>query len=129
MFLKYAHGFIVMPGGYGTLDEFTESLVLIQTLKQAHFPVICMGSDFWKGMMDWLEKVVLKEYGYIDPQDLKVFTMCDDPDEAAQIIINYHKSNGRAESNSRPVLKKYGMDSIDLTTGQDFLVLFYFMLM
>lgn len=106
MFLKYAHGFIVMPGGYGTLDEFSEALVLIQTLKQAHFPVICMGSEYWKGLIDWFKDVMLKEYSYIDPQDLNVFTMCDDPQEAAQIIIDFHKSNGRGGIKSPPGIKK-----------------------
>lgn len=106
MFLKYAHGFIVMPGGYGTLDEFSEALVLIQTLKQAHFPVICMGTEYWKGLIDWFDKVMLKEYGFIDSQDLKVFTLCDDPQEAAEIIINYHKSNGRGGIKSPPGIKK-----------------------
>jgi uncharacterized protein (TIGR00730 family) len=106
MFLKYAHGFIVMPGGYGTLDEFSEALVLIQTLKQAHFPVICMGTEYWKGLIDWFEEVMLKQYDYIDPQDMKVFTMCDDPDEAAQIIVNFHKSNGRSGFKQPPGIKK-----------------------
>ncbi len=106
MFLKYAHGFIIMPGGYGTLDEFSEALVLIQTLKQAHFPVICMGSDYWKGLIDWFKKVMLKEYEYIDPQDMNVFTMCDDPQEAAQIIVNFHKSNGRSGFKQPPGIKK-----------------------
>jgi uncharacterized protein (TIGR00730 family) len=106
MFLKYAHGFIVMPGGYGTLDEFSEALVLIQTLKQAHFPVICMGSDYWKGLIDWFEKVIFKEHGYIDQQDLDVFTLCDEPEQAAQIIVDFHKSNGRGGINSPPGIKK-----------------------
>jgi hypothetical protein len=106
MFLKYAHGFIVMPGGYGTLDEFSEALVLIQTLKQAHFPVICMGSEYWKGLIDWFKDVMLKDYNYIDPQDMNVFTMCDDPEQAAQIIIDFHKSNGRGGIKSPPGIKK-----------------------
>ena len=95
MFLKYAHGFVVMPGGFGTMDEFFESLVLIQTLKQAHFPVICMGSEFWKGLIDWTEEVLLNKYGYISPEDMDVFTICDDPKEVAKIIVDFHKSNGR----------------------------------
>jgi hypothetical protein len=106
MFLKYAHGFIVMPGGYGTLDEFSEALVLIQTLKQAHFPVICMGTEYWKGLIDWFKDVMLNKHNYIDGQDLKVFTMCDDPEEAAKIITNFHKSNGRGGIKSPPGIKK-----------------------
>jgi len=95
MFLKYAHGFIAMPGGYGTMDELFEALVLIQTLKQAYFPVICMGSEYWKGLFEWVEKTMLIEHSYIDPQDLNVFSMCDDPEQAAQIIVDFHKKNGR----------------------------------
>jgi uncharacterized protein (TIGR00730 family) len=95
MFLKYAHGFVVMPGGFGTMDEFFESLVLIQSLKQAHFPVVCMGSEFWKGLMDWINGVLLDKYGYVSPEDLTVFSICDEPKQAAKIIVDFHKSNGR----------------------------------
>jgi uncharacterized protein (TIGR00730 family) len=96
MFLKYAHGFIVFPGGYGTLDEFSESLVLIQTLKQASFPVILMGSEFWKGLVDWIKGKVLDEHQYIDSSDLKVFTVADDPDTAVRIIQEFKESQGQS---------------------------------
>lgn len=96
MFLKYAHGFVVMPGGYGTMDEFFEALVLIQTLKQAYFPVICMGSEYWKGLFDWLKGTMLEKCHYIDPQDLNVFCLSDDPKQVAKIISDFHKQNGRA---------------------------------
>jgi len=79
MFLKYAHGFIVFPGGFGTMDEFFESLVLIQTLKQASFPVVLMGSDFWAGLTNWIEKKMLGKHKYISPEDMNVFTVVDDP--------------------------------------------------
>ena len=95
MFLKYAHGFVVMPGGFGTMDEFFESLVLIQTLKQAHFPIICMGSEFWAELLDWVTEIMLKKYGYISPEDMDVFSVCDDPKEAARIITDFHSKNGR----------------------------------
>jgi len=78
MFLKYAHGFIVFPGGYGTMDEFSESLVLIQTLRQASFPVILIG-----------------EYEHISPEDMDVFTVVDEPTEAVRIIVDFKKSKGR----------------------------------
>ena len=91
MFLKYAHGFIVFPGGYGTMDEFFESLVLIQTLKQASFPVILMGSDYWGGLIDWVKQTMLKEYEHISPEDLDVFTMVDDPHRAVEIIVNFRE--------------------------------------
>lgn len=96
MFLKYAHGFVVMPGGFGTMDEFFESLVLIQTLKQAYFPVVCMGRDFWQGLIDWIEQVMLQKHQYISPDDMKLFALTDDPEEAAQIIVDFHNKNGRS---------------------------------
>ncbi|HEY5504432.1 MAG TPA: TIGR00730 family Rossman fold protein [Sedimentisphaerales bacterium] len=91
MFLKYAHGFVVLPGGYGTLDEFSEALVLIQTLRQASFPVILMGSDYWKGLLDWLRDKVLTEK-CIQPKDLNVFSVSDDPTEVAKIIVKFRES-------------------------------------
>jgi uncharacterized protein (TIGR00730 family) len=96
MFLKYAHGFIVFPGGYGTLDEFSESLVLIQTLKQASFPVILMGREFWQGLIDWIQTKVLGEYSFISPPDLDVFTVADDPDTAVKIIVDFKKAQGQS---------------------------------
>jgi uncharacterized protein (TIGR00730 family) len=95
MFLKYAHGFIVFPGGYGTMDEFFESLVLIQTLKQASFPVILMGSEYWQGLTDWMLGKMLKEYNHISPEDMDVFTVVDEPEAAVEIIVAFKKSEGR----------------------------------
>ncbi len=97
MFLKYANGFVVMPGGFGTMDEFFESLVLIQTLKQAHFPVILMGSEFWGGLLDWMKEQMLDKdkNDYISPEDLDVFSVVDEPARVAEIILEFHKSNGR----------------------------------
>jgi uncharacterized protein (TIGR00730 family) len=95
MFLKYAHGFIAFPGGFGTMDEFTEALVLIQTLRQASFPVILMGSDYWEGLIDWMKKQMLKEHHYISPKDLKVFTVVDEPEEAVKIIVDFREAKGQ----------------------------------
>jgi len=95
MFLKYAHGFIVFPGGFGTMDEFFESLVLIQTLKQASFPVILMGSEYWKGLIEWMKQKMLQEHKYIAPDDMDVFTVVDDPSAAAEIIVDFRKAQGR----------------------------------
>ena len=95
MFLKYAHGFIVFPGGYGTMDEFFESLVLIQTLKQASFPVILMGHEYWDGLIKWMKEKMLKEHGYISPEDLDVFTVVDDPCAAVKIIVDFREAQGR----------------------------------
>jgi uncharacterized protein (TIGR00730 family) len=95
MFLKYAHGFIVFPGGFGTMDEFFESLVLIQTLKQASFPVILMGTNYWEGLTDWMKQKMLEEYEFIAPEDMNVFTVVDDPRAAAEIIVDFREAQGR----------------------------------
>jgi uncharacterized protein (TIGR00730 family) len=94
MFLKYANGFIAFPGGYGTMDEFFESLVLIQTLKQANFPVILMCRDYWSGLIAWIKDVMLNEYQHISPEDLHVFTMADEPAEAVKIIADFRQQHG-----------------------------------
>jgi uncharacterized protein (TIGR00730 family) len=96
MFLKYAHGFIVFPGGYGTMDELFESLVLIQTLKQAQFPVILMCREFWDGLITWVRKTMLGQYGYIAPEDLEVFTVTDDPENAVRIIAEFREHQGQS---------------------------------
>ncbi|HUW18042.1 MAG TPA: TIGR00730 family Rossman fold protein [Sedimentisphaerales bacterium] len=96
MFLKYAHGFVVFPGGYGTLDEFAESLVLIQTLKQASFPVILMGSDYWQGLIDWMKAKMLTEHHYIRQKDTDVFTIVDEPEAAVKVIVDFKESEGRS---------------------------------
>ena len=95
MFSKYANGFIVMPGGFGTMDEFFESMVLIQTLKQAHFPVILMGTNFWSGLIEWIKEQMLDNNSYISPEDTDVFTIEDDPVKVAEIIVDFQKTNGR----------------------------------
>ena len=95
MFLKYAHGFIVFPGGYGTMDEFTEALVLIQTLRQAYFPVILMGSEYWQGLLNWMQQTMLKKYHHISPSELRVFTVLNDPKQAVKVIVDFKESKGR----------------------------------
>ena len=106
MFLKYAHGFIAFPGGYGTMDEFTEALVLIQTLRQAYFPVILMGSEYWQGLINWMQEKMLKEYNLITPEDLNVFTLLDDPSEAVKVIVDFKKSQGLSGIALPPGIKK-----------------------
>ena len=96
MFLKYANGFIALPGGYGTLDEIFEALVLIQTMKQVSFPVILMGSEYWDGMTDWLRDKMLKQHEYISEEDMDFFSVVDTPEEATKIIVDFKKSKGRA---------------------------------
>jgi hypothetical protein len=85
MFVKYAVAYIIFPGGFGTMDELFEALTLIQTQKIKPFPVILVGSDFWKGLVDWMKTVVLKE-GKVSPSDLDTFQVVDDPSEILKII-------------------------------------------
>jgi uncharacterized protein (TIGR00730 family) len=106
MFLKYAHGFVVFPGGYGTMDEFFESLVLIQTLKQATFPVILMCSDYWAGLVDWIKTKMLGEHKYIAPEDLNVFKMADDPKDAVRIIVDFKEGPDRSGIDLPPGMRK-----------------------
>ncbi|HSP09475.1 MAG TPA: TIGR00730 family Rossman fold protein [Candidatus Dormibacteraeota bacterium] len=84
MFVKYARGFVIFPGGFGTLDELFESLTLAQTGKIEHFPIVLFGTPYWKGLLDWMKECVLSS-GAIAPDDLKLMTMTDDPDEAAEM--------------------------------------------
>ena len=99
MFVKYATAFIVFPGGYGTLDELFEALTLIQTGKVKHFPVILFGSAYWAGLVDWLTRTVAEERK-INPTDLLLFRVTDDPAEAARIVIE-----ARAEKPDDPVAR------------------------
>jgi len=85
MFLKYAQGFVVLPGGFGTLDELFEALVLVQTEKMTAFPIVMMGTSFWSGLVDWLREVLLKR-GMINEADLDLITLTDDPVEAVEFI-------------------------------------------
>lgn len=105
MFLKYANGFIAFPGGYGTMDEFFEAAVLIQTLRQAHFPVVLMVSDYWNGLVDWMKRKMLPD-NFISPEDLDVFTVQDDPDEAVRVIVEFKEGRGRAGITMPPGVTK-----------------------
>ena len=86
MFVKYATAFIVFPGGYGTLDELFEALTLIQTGKVTHFPVILFGREYWSGLVAWLTDTVAAERK-VNPSDLHLFTVTDDPAEATAIVM------------------------------------------
>lgn len=89
MFLKYTSGVVIMPGGYGTLDEMFETLTLIQTAKIDHMPLILMGVAFWKGLIDWVNKTMLG-HAYIDKIDLDLLKVTDDPKEALSFIKKAH---------------------------------------
>ncbi|MFN4083437.1 MAG: TIGR00730 family Rossman fold protein [Bacteroidia bacterium] len=90
MFVKYAQGFIAMPGGFGTLDELFESLTLIQTHKVARFPVVLVGTEFWKGLIDWLEETMCKKHNNINQDDMFLFKLVDTADDAVNYILDYY---------------------------------------
>ncbi len=91
MFAKYSIGFVVFPGGFGTMDELFEALTLIQTGKMKHFPVVLFGSRYWSGLLDWLRNTVANE-GKVDHRDLDLFQVTDDPKEVARIMIEARKA-------------------------------------
>ncbi len=92
MFVKYAQAFVVMPGGFGTLDELFEALTLVQTHKIEKIPVILYGKKFWNGCIEWLEEIVLLKYSNISKEDLDLFKLVDTPDEVLKIIDNHYKN-------------------------------------
>lgn len=89
MFVKYSQGFVVMPGGFGTLDELTEALTLIQTNKIGKFPIVLVGSEFWSGLLDWFKSTLLKE-GLIAEQDLELFRVVDTAEDAVAHIKAFY---------------------------------------
>jgi len=92
MFVKYAQGFIVLPGGFGTFDELFEALVLVQTRKVTSFPVVLVGTDYWGGLIEWLRTRVLTE-GKIAEKDLALFELTDDPVEAVRLVVEANEKN------------------------------------
>lgn len=86
MFVKYAQGFCVLPGGFGTFDELFEALTLVQTEKITRFPIVLVGSSYWNGLIDWLRETVV-EYGAISPQDLDLIQVVDDVHLAVEIMV------------------------------------------
>ena len=91
MFIKYAQGFIVLPGGYGTLDEMFEALTLIQTKKSGKFPIILIGTEFWSGLINWIKDILLKEENNISEEDLDLIKIVDSPEEAVKQINEFYK--------------------------------------
>ena len=92
IFVKYSQAFVIMPGGFGTLDEFFEAVTLIQTKKIAKRPIVLFGVAYWKGLFDWIEQTMLNEH-YISPADLSLFKITDDIDEAVQFIEDFFSSH------------------------------------
>lgn len=91
MFVKYSQAFVVMPGGFGTLDEMFEALTLIQTKKIAKFPIILVGSSFWGGLMDWIKNVLIEKHHNANPEDLNLIKVVDTAEEVVEIIDNFYK--------------------------------------
>lgn len=94
MFVKYSQGFVVMPGGFGTLDELFEAITLIQTHKIEKFPIILVGTDFWSGLMDWIKSTVLDRFQNISPKDLDLIHLVDTEDEVITILDGFYKNSG-----------------------------------
>ena len=93
MFIKYSVAFLIFPGGFGTMDELCESLTLVQTGKIEDFPVVLFGSSYWKPFVDWVRGSMVRE-GCISKNDVGIYTVTDDPDEAVAIIIENSKKHG-----------------------------------
>jgi len=93
MFVKYAQGFVAMPGGFGTLDELFEAMTLIQTHKIGKFPIVLVGSEFWNGMLDWIKKVLLEQHGNISESDLDLFHIVDTAQEVVEIINTFYNKH------------------------------------
>jgi uncharacterized protein (TIGR00730 family) len=105
MFVKYAEALICLPGGFGTLDEFFEALTLIQTHKSPHFPVVCLGTEYWNGLREWIKTVLLEKYSYINFEDMFLFEVTDDIKAAARFI---EKNAGKEPSPKSRMLHTNG---------------------
>src|SRR5215217_8132092 len=90
MFVRSSEGFVVFPGGFGTLDELFEALTLIQTEKVLHFPVVLFGSDHWNPLLDWIDRA-LEDAGMVSREDLQLVTVTDEPEAAAETVITCHE--------------------------------------
>jgi len=93
MFVKYAQGFVALPGGFGTLDELFEAMTLIQTKKIEKFPIVLVGTEFWKGLLDWMTETMLKTNGNIHEADLDLFQVVDTAEEVIEVIDAFYKKH------------------------------------
>ncbi|MCS7161845.1 MAG: TIGR00730 family Rossman fold protein [Bacteroidia bacterium] len=91
MFVKYAQAFVVLPGGFGTMDELFEALTLIQTRKIERFPVVMVDSAYWRGLVEWMHRTIMEEWNYISPQDLFLFAVVDTPQEVVETINTFYR--------------------------------------
>lgn len=97
MFVKYAQGFVVMPGGFGTMDELFEVLTLIQTKSITKVPVVLIGTEFWGGLIDWIKGNMLNKFNNISEKDLDLFFLTDDADKAVHHIVDYYSEDAKNE--------------------------------
>ena len=104
MFVKYAKAYVVMPGGFGTLDELIEALTLIQTGKSVRMPIILVHRPFWTGLVDWFKTTLVAE-GVISPEDLDLFTLVDTADEVVDAVFRYYERSGFAPSEEEREIK------------------------
>jgi uncharacterized protein (TIGR00730 family) len=93
MFVKYSQGFVVMPGGFGTLDELFEAMTLIQTKKIERFPIILVGKEFWEGLFNWIKSTLLEKFNNISEKDMDLFHLVDTSEEVLQILDNFYKES------------------------------------
>ena len=91
MFVKYSQGFVVMPGGFGTLDELFEAITLIQTKKIGKFPIILVGTEFWSGLLDWIKNVLIDKQKNANPEDLNLIKVVDSAGEVVEALDNFYK--------------------------------------
>src|SRR4051812_17117839 len=96
MFVKYSQAFVVLPGGFGTLDELFEAITLVQTKKITRFPIVLVGTDYWGGLLDWIKHKMLPD-GKISPEDTELVHLTDDPDEVVGIIRRAHTTQEREQ--------------------------------
>lgn len=99
MFMKYAQAFVMMPGGFGTMDEAFECLTLVQTLKIDKIPIVLYGKDFWEGLLEWLDKIMCQKYNHIHPQDLSLMKLTDDIEETVEIIRSFYRDENQLSPN------------------------------
>ena len=90
MFVKYSQGFVVLPGGFGTLDELFESITLIQTHKIDKFPIILVGTEYWQGLFDWIKNTLLEKFNTISPGDIDLLHLVDTEDEVLEVLNNFY---------------------------------------
>jgi uncharacterized protein (TIGR00730 family) len=93
MFTKYSQGFVMMPGGFGTMDEFFEVATLIQTGKMSRVPLILVGTDYWQGLLEWMKQTMLHKHGNISPHNLDLLRLADTASEVAEHVLQFYSNN------------------------------------